>query len=92
MVYYIILYELNMITESEDYESHYQNAMRWEEKGYGGAESPVEGGEGDETDGGEGEETDVILIDVNDNEGGLCSSGVSQLERDFSRIFYMPVL
>ena len=47
-----------MITESEDYESHYQNAMRWEE----------EGGEGDETEGGEGEETDVIVINDNDNE------------------------
>ena len=47
-----------MITESEDYESDYQNPMRWEE----------EGGEGDETKGGEGEETNVILINDNDNE------------------------
>ena len=47
-----------MITESEDYESDYQTAMRWEE----------EDGEGDETEGGEGEEMNFILINDNDNE------------------------
>ena len=77
-----------MITESEDLESDYQYAMRWEEEGGEGDET--EGGEGYETEGGEGEETNVIII--NDNNNGFCSSGVSQLERNFSGIFHMSVL
>ena len=34
-----------MFTDSEDYEDHYQDAMRWEEEGHGGVESGG-GGEG----------------------------------------------
>ena len=55
-----------MITESEDLESDYRYAMRWEEEAGEGDET--EGGEGYETDGGEGEESNVIIINDNDYE------------------------